>query len=274
MRLGDECLGLIFLCSTSALPIVDERVLGYLHILAAEAAVAVNNGRLFAHLQRSLAHAEPLAMLGAVHGGFSHHMRAGLQGLLNEIDLTELTYSSPALQSRITAMKQCVTGLQNVLRDIELFAIKDQSVVREPVDINAAIEKALHDNKARFNEKIKYKFDSKALEASTLGNRVQIQQAVGLVIGNAVEAMPEGGVLTIETSISEGTVVATFSDTGVGMDNATLSRLGRPFFTTKKNGSGLGISIVKRILSRHEGVFRVKSALKHGTSVTMAFPRL
>ena len=273
MRLREECLGLIFLCSSIELPAADEKVLGYLQILATEAAVALNNGRLFAQLQRSLTLAEPLAMVGAVHGGFLHQMRAGLQRMLDEINLAELERLDGTIRNRIKACRQHITGLQSVLKDVELFALRGSTAVREPVDINATIERALSDNRTRFNDKIRVDFTVRADGAVTLGNRVQIQLAFGLVVGNAVEAMHDDGLLTIETRTFPDVVQVHFRDTGMGMTTAVLSRLGNPFFTTKRDGSGLGVSIIKRILSRHGGTIQFESVRGHGTSVTLEFPR-
>jgi PAS domain S-box-containing protein len=108
---------------------------------------------------------------------------------------------------------------------------------------------------------------------------VQMRQVFVNLILNAVEAMPEGGRVTITVSERRRTVQdqpvvhLTVRDTGTGIDPAHLSRLFDPFFTTREDGTGLGLAIVHALVEGHEGRVEVKSELKQGTVFTVVLPQ-
>jgi len=92
------------------------------------------------------------------------------------------------------------------------------------------------------------------------------------IIKNAIDAMPEGGRLTITTKESDDSLEIAFTDTGVGMSKETLDKLWTPLFTTKAKGMGLGLSICKRFVEAHEGNISVKSTVGKGTTFTVTIP--
>mgnify|MGYP001443643970 CR=1 FL=1 len=92
------------------------------------------------------------------------------------------------------------------------------------------------------------------------------------LIKNAIDAMPEGGILTITSRARKGSLEIVFEDTGVGMDEETLSKLWVPLFTTKAKGMGFGLSICKRIVKAHGGKISVESTAGKGTKFTVTLP--
>ena len=94
------------------------------------------------------------------------------------------------------------------------------------------------------------------------------------IIKNAIDAMPEGGTLTITSKAVKGKVKIAFKDTGTGMSEETLSKLKlwSPLFTTKAKGMGFGLPICKRIVEAHGGKISVESTLGKGTTVTVTIP--
>jgi len=92
------------------------------------------------------------------------------------------------------------------------------------------------------------------------------------IIKNAVDAMPEGGKLTIESKETKGGLCVSFTDTGVGIPQEVAKKLWKPLFTTKATGMGLGLSICKRIVEAHEGSVSLESAEGKGTTVTVTVP--
>ena len=99
-----------------------------------------------------------------------------------------------------------------------------------------------------------------------------LKQAFLNLVLNALQAMPQGGVLTVESGISGGMVVVRIADTGVGISEENRKRLFSPFFTTKKNGTGLGLAITYRIVENHRGTIDVSSELGKGTTFMVKIP--
>jgi signal transduction histidine kinase len=92
------------------------------------------------------------------------------------------------------------------------------------------------------------------------------------IVKNAFDAMPNGGVLVIKSESSNGYVVFSFTDTGTGMTQETLSKLWTPLFTTKAKGMGFGLPICKRLVEAHGGKISVESAVGKGTTFTITVP--
>jgi len=100
-----------------------------------------------------------------------------------------------------------------------------------------------------------------------------LEQVFLNLILHARDAMPEGGQLTIGTSVETSDVVARFIDTGVGIAADNLPRVFEPYFTTKVDrGTGLGLAICQRIVNQHGGQIHVTSELKKGTMFTVQLP--
>jgi PAS domain S-box-containing protein len=103
-------------------------------------------------------------------------------------------------------------------------------------------------------------------------DRGQIKQAFFNVIRNALQAMPDGGVLTVSLHATDGSVGITFRDTGVGIEPSDLGRIFEPYHTTKEAGSGLGLMVVQRIVQDHGGQIEINSKPGKGTSFTIMLP--
>jgi signal transduction histidine kinase len=92
------------------------------------------------------------------------------------------------------------------------------------------------------------------------------------LIKNAVDAMPNGGTLSISSVIEDSKVKIHFSDTGIGIPEDVLPKLFAPLFTTKAQGMGFGLAICKRNVEAHGGTITVKTALEKGTTFTVTIP--
>jgi signal transduction histidine kinase len=101
----------------------------------------------------------------------------------------------------------------------------------------------------------------------------QMEQVFLNLLHNALQAMEAGGTLTVRTDRSEEDTVVTFQDTGKGITEDVLPQIFQPFFTTKHRGSGLGLSIVRKIVEGHGGTIEVQSTVGRGTTATVRVPR-
>lgn len=104
------------------------------------------------------------------------------------------------------------------------------------------------------------------------GNMGQLKQVFINLIKNAIEAIENKGTVTIQARRQGDRVMITVEDTGAGMDNAVIERLGNPFFTTKEKGTGLGLIISYRIIQNHKGKVSVQSKVGIGTQFVISLP--
>ena len=102
----------------------------------------------------------------------------------------------------------------------------------------------------------------------------QIHQVLLNLMLNAVQACSEGGSVRVEFSSDERTVTVTVTDTGKGISPAVLPNIFRPFFTTKGNGTGLGLSLARRIVEDHGGRMEATSELGKGSQFTLILPKI
>jgi two-component system sensor histidine kinase HydH len=109
-------------------------------------------------------------------------------------------------------------------------------------------------------------------KAPVLGEAERLRQAFLNLLLNAVQAMPQGGVLTVAARRLRGGVAVDVRDTGVGMDRATLRRAFEPFFTTRPHGTGLGLAMVRAVVESHDARVRVSSRPARGTTFRLIFP--
>jgi len=107
-----------------------------------------------------------------------------------------------------------------------------------------------------------------------LGDKEQLSRTFINIITNAVQAMPDGGKLTISTSLNSQPefVKAIFADTGIGISPETQEKIFQPYFTTKKSGTGLGMAVAHRVITDHKGTIEVESKENVGTKFTILLP--
>jgi signal transduction histidine kinase len=99
-----------------------------------------------------------------------------------------------------------------------------------------------------------------------------LKQAFLNMVLNAIQAMPNGGTLTVETGLRNGMLEVNIIDTGIGIPEENRKKLFSPFFTTKRNGTGLGLAITYRIIENHHGTIGVVSEPGKGTTFTVKIP--
>jgi CheY-like chemotaxis protein len=148
-----------------------------------------------------------------------------------------------------------------------------------PLNVNQIVEDALAITRPRWEEKIahdrrplKQKLELRAKRVIH-GRSAALAEVMTNLILNAMDAMPDGGTLTIGTRDTRTGVVITVGDTGVGMPEQVRRRIFEPFFSTKgEKGSGLGLSMAYSIMRRHGGEIRVESEPGRGTTFSLSLP--
>jgi len=143
------------------------------------------------------------------------------------------------------------------------------------VPVSTIVERAAQLVQHHFQiSNVRFSSRSGAEPATLLCDENQIQQALVALFVNAVEAMPDGGALTVDVRREQGELRLEVADTGQGIAEEDVAHIFEPFFTTKKDGKGvgLGLSVVYGIVERHGGKITVRSAPGRGTTFLLAFP--
>jgi signal transduction histidine kinase len=122
-------------------------------------------------------------------------------------------------------------------------------------------------------KKIKISMEAGVKEPMVRADVEQVKQVFFNVIGNAVDAVPEGAEIRIVTGVDDEHVFAQVVDQGSGIKKENISRVFEPYFTTKKQGHGIGMMIVHRIMRDHDGEVGIDSKEGSGTIITLKFPR-
>ena len=161
-----------------------------------------------------------------------------------------------------------VERLQRLVDEFDQFA-RMRPPERELADLNQIVQNVVN----LYTESV----DNIRIEGSLALNlpplsldSEQIAQALGNLIKNAIEAMPDGGTLKVSTqSVSERKIQIKIQDTGIGMSPETRAQIFEPYYTTKETGTGLGMAIVQRIITDHDGEIFVESKEGDGTAVSI-----
>jgi signal transduction histidine kinase len=140
----------------------------------------------------------------------------------------------------------------------------------QPASINTVIEKAMALIEAdKIAERVHIRLELHPHLPPALMDQQQIHQVILNIALNAIEAMSEGGTLTVRTtkieSVDGDAVGVSIRDTGHGMQRDVIRQIFKPFFTTKERGVGLGLAVCRRIIANHGGKIRVKSIPQQGT---------
>jgi len=227
---------------------------------------------------------EKMASLGKLSATVAHELNNPLEGILTyakliakrirKIETTpeRWTATLEELDLIINETTRCGTIVKNLLlfsrKEVGEFALVP---IRQIVD-RAALLMQHHFDISNVHFVTRYSDESLII----MGDEHQIQQALVALFVNAVEAMPDGGTLTVsvERDKSSGKIRIQIGDTGIGIAPDDISHIYEPFFTKKKDGKGvgLGLSVVYGIVERHGGSIAVASEMGKGTTFTLTFP--
>jgi len=258
-------------------------------ILAAHCSVAIENARLYEDLratvtelratQNQLVQSAKLNALGEMAGGVAHDFNNILTAILGRTQLLLRTARDPDLCQALTVIEQTALDGAHTVRRIQEFTRVRHDETAESVDLNEVLVQVVELTRSSWQAQAKARgvqiqvdMDLRALRP-VLGSAPELREVFTNLLLNAVDAMPRGGRIRIESADRGDRVLARVVDTGVGMDEETRARIFDPFFTTKaEKGTGLGLSVAYGILRRHHAGIEVESEPGHGTTFTLSFP--
>jgi two-component system, NtrC family, sensor histidine kinase HydH len=224
------------------------------------------------HEQRErLVETETLSVIGEMAAAVAHSIRNPLASIRSAAELAHEEEGS-ALQQCLQNITSQTDRLDGWIREL-LAASRGGVVPVEKVDLNAVIKESLDGVASELQRRgITLTVNVTPLPP-VRGTRAPLAHAIRSVIANAVEAMPQGGHLRVESRpTNEGHVEVVIEDTGVGMPAGVAQRAFKPLFTTKPNGVGLGLALSRRIVERHAGWIDLDSREGRGTRVVLNLP--
>jgi PAS domain S-box-containing protein len=213
-------------------------------------------------LQKELANSEKLATVGKLAMGFAHEISNPLTNIQLAAEILSKKVGKAA-KSRIDVISKNVEMASSVVRNLLDFSRQTQLNI-VPLDLQQVIDESLEMLSPRLEEIDVVKNIGKLPEIE--GDPKQLVQVFANIIINAIQAMPKGGKLTINTKREPSFIVVSFNDTGQGIPKDQLEKIFDPFYTTKEvgTGTGLGLSLTYGIVKAHGGDINIESALGKG----------
>ncbi|MBI2386924.1 MAG: HAMP domain-containing protein [Elusimicrobia bacterium] len=231
--------------------------------------------REIVNLHRSqVGHMERLAALGELSAHLAHEVRNPLTGISSAIQVmqSEIPDGSPRREVLSKVLGQ-LNRMEQTMGNFLRFARMPEAVVR-PFDLREPLERMLDLIEVRLRtQKIGIDRDIARDLPRLKGDPGQIEQVFLNLFINAAHAMDRGGTLGVRARAEQdGSLLVEVSDTGKGISSADLEHVFRPFFTTRENGSGLGLPLSRQIVMAHNGDIWIESEPGRGTSVFVRLP--
>jgi CheY-like chemotaxis protein len=234
-------------------------------------------------MEETLVKTERLLAVGEMASGVAHNFNnllqmimGGGEAALAKLGAGKIRECREAIESILSA---CQRG-SGIVRRIKDFTLSKTNGMDEAqvFDLEELVSEALELTKPLWRaipEPRKYRVNViKCTGCFIRGKPTEIFEALVNLIKNALEAMPEGGTLTLVSYIQDDRVYLEISDTGFGIARENFQRIFEPFFTTKGSRStGLGLSSSYGFINRHQGVITIDSTLGEGTTFTLVFPK-
>ena len=212
-------------------------------------------------------------MLGELATGLAHEIRNPLAGIAGVMEIVgrDLPESSPAREV-LSEVQQEILQIKRILSDL-LETARPKPPDFRPADLNNTAEHAvLLARQQALSRPIDIKL-SKAYELPPVEHDAgQIRQVLLNLLLNAIQAIDDAGNVRVRLGSQDGFATLAISDTGCGIPPEHLANIFRPFFTTKKRGTGLGLSLVSRIVEAHGGRVEVASTPGQGSQFVVWLP--
>jgi len=234
-------------------------------------------------LEAQLRQSQRLEAVGQLTGGVAHDFNNLLTVILSNAELLETRLAGDEHLHMLAEMTRLAAERGAELTNRLLSFSRRQALYPKPVDVRALARGMDQLLRRALGEQVEIRMiaDEGVWDAQI--DALQLESAILNLCINARDAMPGGGLLTIEVAnVEDGAgpapgdfVIVSVTDTGTGMDEATRARVFEPFFTTKEvgKGSGLGLSMVYGFVTQSKGRIVIDSALGAGTSVKLYLPR-
>jgi signal transduction histidine kinase len=222
--------------------------------------------------QEDLSRAQTLAALGGMIAHVSHEIRNPLTTLGGYAhQLVRKPNNPETVQHHAQIMASEVRRLEELLNDM-LDLSRPKHRERQAINLNELLDRACLLAGDLESAKITINKQYERIAPTMLADESALLRAWINIIRNAMQAMPEGGTLTLHTHCTGNGVEVSITDTGQGIAPEKLPTIWQPFVTHREGGTGLGLAVTQQIIREHEGEIRVESEVGRGTKFTFSFP--
>ena len=250
--------------------------------IAGQVALVADNARLYREGQTKaerLVQGETLRALGELAGGAAHHLNNLLTIVVGRIQLLHRSVRDERVQRPLATIERAAKDAAEVVRRLQQFAGMRRTAQPRAVDLNEIVSEVLELTRDRWQDAARAAGLEIVVEPRlgllpTLdGDAAAVRELLTNLVMNAIEAMPAGGRITVETRQERGHAILSVTDTGSGMSDEVRLRAHEPFFTTKGvKSTGLGLSVSYGIARRHGGEVTIRSQVGQGTTIVVQLP--
>ena len=226
--------------------------------------------------QNQLVHTEKMAAIGELSAGVAHDLRNPLGAIRNGVYFlkarlvkSDRLTTEPRVAESLSIMDECVTQCDKIIGDL-LFFTRISPPTYSSVGLKGVLESAVSGIGEPEGMTVVKELGEE--DVVLQADHDQLVRVFSNLAVNAQEAMRQGGVLTIGVKKLESSVEITFTDTGTGMSPEELEKLFDPLYTTKIQGTGLGLAVCQQIIGKHNGRLEVSSREGVGTTFTVKLP--
>jgi len=289
IRIRDRILGVLPF-NTTAPRLYLPTELEYLGSFADLAGIALDNARLYDEAQRALAdlramqqklvRVETLRALGELAGGAAHHLNNLLTIVVGRVQLLLRGIDDERLQRPLGIIERAAKDGAEVVRRLQQFSRTQQVGHMTTLTLDDVVLDVLGLTRGHWQDGARARgvtidVDQRLAGATTVeGDALALREAVTNIVLNAIDAMPNGGRLSVQTRVDGSRVTLAVTDTGTGMSENVRLKAHEPFFTTKGvKATGLGLSVAYGIVRSHGGELTLDSREGRGTTVTLTLPR-
>jgi len=226
-------------------------------------------------VQSLVTYSQKLAALGRLTSGVAHEVKNPLNAMRIHLELlkTRLEGRQPEVRENLEVIAQEIQRLDRVVKGFLKF-IRPQELRLGRVDVNALLQEVSHLMAPEATQAgARIALDPTPDLPPVAGDAELLQQACTNLVTNAIQAMPKGRTVTLASRRGpDGAIEVRVGDEGVGIPPEDLDRIFRLYYTTKPTGSGIGLSLVYRIMQMHDGRIDVESVVGRGTTMILTLP--
>ncbi len=224
-------------------------------------------------LEEQLERSHRLAALGRLVAGVAHEIRNPLGIMKATVQVMQDEFGQQRqMQEYLAVLNEQVERQNKIIRELLDYA-KPVPPIFQPVNLNEVLESVLGFSKSYFQQhKVSLHIHTAEQLPRVYADVEKLKQVFLNLIFNAVEAMPGGGKLEVQSSFDGSHVIIKFADTGRGIPDVDLDKLFDPFFSTKNTGTGLGLAMVHKVVEMHRGKIEVSSKPREGTVFQIKLP--